>query len=332
MSTEEPKKRTTKAKEPVDKATVAKQTEQETTEQQEEVNRKRCFVITPIGEDNSTIRKKAEGLINAVIEPVLNLLDIEMIVPHRMTKPGSITVQVIEEILESELVIANLTGLNPNVMYELAVRHAVRKPIVTICEDNTKLPFDIAQERTIFYTDDLFTVEPLKKKILEKIEISLNEDKSDNPIYRAITRPSILNLDPELKPTDAQEQIMKAIGMLANDIESLKANSNIQKISSKHSEGNSSIKPRKTIFTDLTKYSSINDENFVIVFYNTSNKLDEILTILEDVLTPSELKSMKLSDNRSDTTLKITGNKHRIINMINRVMASLDINADYHYI
>ena len=100
---------------------------------------KKCFVITPIGNEGSDIRKKAEGVISAVIEPVMEELDYEAFIPHKMTNPGSITSQVIQHIIEDDLVIANLTGLNANVMYELAVRHAIRKPIVCIAENGTKL-------------------------------------------------------------------------------------------------------------------------------------------------------------------------------------------------
>ena len=66
-----------------------------------------------------------------------------------------ITVKIIRAILEADLVVADLCGLNPNVLYELAVRHAARRPIVHMCPKGQILPFDIAQFDTISYTTEL---------------------------------------------------------------------------------------------------------------------------------------------------------------------------------
>ena len=162
-------------------------TEKNKIEKQEKTQQKSCFIITPIGDENSEIRRKADGLIEAIIKPVLETLGDEPIIPHSMTKSGSITTQVVEAILSADMVIANLTGLNPNVMYELAVRHAVRKPIVCVVENGTKLPFDISQDRVIFYSDEFFRVETLKIDLLQMIKAAAEviEDRIDNPIYRA---------------------------------------------------------------------------------------------------------------------------------------------------
>lgn len=112
--------------------------------------KKKCFIITPLGEDKSEIREKAESVIN-VIRPTIEEYGYKVIAPHEIAEPGLITIQILQHILNDDLVIANLTGLNPNVMYELAVRHASAKPVIPIAEDGTELPFDIRKDRTIFY-------------------------------------------------------------------------------------------------------------------------------------------------------------------------------------
>ncbi len=145
---------------------------------------KKCFIITPIGDEGSETREKAEGVIDS-ITPVFEALDFELFVPHRMPQPGSITKQILECILNHDLVVANLTELNPNVMYELAVRHSTARPVITIAEFGTKLPFDITTERTIFYTNDMRGVPKLQKELKSSItSINFNNLEFDNPIYR----------------------------------------------------------------------------------------------------------------------------------------------------
>lgn len=146
---------------------------------------KRCFIITPIGDENSDLRKKIDGVID-VLREVLEKKGFNLIVPHEISTLGSITNQIIIHLLCDDLVIANLTGLNPNVMYELAVRHNTGLPIITIAEKGTKLPFDIQDDRMINYTNSLDGVAPLKRSIGDCLnDINFSLKYQDNPILRA---------------------------------------------------------------------------------------------------------------------------------------------------
>ena len=85
-----------------------------------------CFIICPLGGAHSEIRKKSDKILRHVFQPVLDKNDFKAIRADQIPKVGLITTQIINLIMESPLVIADLTDSNPNVFYELAIRHAIR--------------------------------------------------------------------------------------------------------------------------------------------------------------------------------------------------------------
>lgn len=132
-----------------------------------------CFVISPIGDPNSPTRKNMDQVLNCILRPALQKSGLIAIRADELASPGMITTQVIDLILRAKLVIAELTEHNPNVFYELALRHAFHKPIVQIMMNGQRLPFDVVGMRTILYGLDLESAVDAKDEIERSIDVVL---------------------------------------------------------------------------------------------------------------------------------------------------------------
>lgn len=120
-----------------------------------------CFYITPIGEDGSEARKHSDLFLGSIIEPAIEALGLKVVRADAIDTPGLITNQIVEYILRSRLVIADLSFHNPNVFYELALRHVSRLPTIQIVRKGDKIPFDIGNFRTIILDcSDIYTLVP----------------------------------------------------------------------------------------------------------------------------------------------------------------------------
>jgi hypothetical protein len=137
-----------------------------------------CFVISPIGDEGSPTRQRSDKVLDYFIEPVVTEYGYEPVRADEIGDPGMITSQVIEYAVDSPLAIADLTNHNPNVFYELAVRHTYREPVIQIISSDESIPFDIADTRTIHIDiDDIESVETAKDEMREQIE-SIEDDEA----------------------------------------------------------------------------------------------------------------------------------------------------------
>jgi len=156
-----------------------------------EVEQKRtCFLVTPLGDEDGEIRKRSDHVRTYIIEEALGPLGFTMSRSDLTNVSGDITEQIVNELLNADLVVADLTDHNPNVFYEIALRHAFGKPFIHIAQKGQRLPFDIAQQRTVFYDlTDLPTVYAAKKAIQEAAEEILaggDQYKVVSPVTRSV--------------------------------------------------------------------------------------------------------------------------------------------------
>jgi hypothetical protein len=147
-----------------------------------------CFYIAPIGNENSEHRKHSDLFLGSIVEPALDQFNLRVVRADAIDKPGFITKQVVEYLMRARLVIADLSFHNPNVFYELAIRHATRLPVVQIIRKRDTIPFDLNQIRTIQIDDsDIYTlvpkIETYRSEIANQVRRTLdNPDLVDNPI------------------------------------------------------------------------------------------------------------------------------------------------------
>lgn len=146
----------------------------------------KCFVIMPFGNNNSD-----SIYLNWIKTAVEEIEHVEFKINcHRADKslrPGEIITHVIENLVESELVIADLTGKNANVFYELGVRHTLSTNTILIAQDINDIPFDLRGHRIITYKFEPDSMLKLKKDIQESILSILNsQDSIDNPVRKYI--------------------------------------------------------------------------------------------------------------------------------------------------
>lgn len=133
--------------------------------------KKTCFVISPIGDENGAERKHANEVMGRIIEPVTREFGYEVIRADQYPVPGQITSQIVNLIVESNLVIADLSFGNPNVFYELALRHITLKSFIHLVEKKYKIPFDIKDIRAIsFDLGNEKSIEQAKSELREQIE------------------------------------------------------------------------------------------------------------------------------------------------------------------
>lgn len=100
-----------------------------------------------------------------------SLLEIGCKVEHAndvVTSEDRIIAAIYDQIAQAKFLVADITGKNPNVFYELGYAHALGKKVLIIVQDKGDVPFDISQLRYILYKPD--SLHALKEDIQKYAE------------------------------------------------------------------------------------------------------------------------------------------------------------------
>jgi O-acetyl-ADP-ribose deacetylase (regulator of RNase III) len=146
-----------------------------------------CFVIMPYGK-----RKDAKGKLTnfddvyeRIIERAVDDAGLSCTRCDRVDESGVIHARMFEQIYHSQVAVADITSLNPNVFYELGIRHAlVDRLTVLIQRKGTSIPFNIAQLHVVEYDPTSTAGERAgRAKITRVIKNGLARPKIDSPVH-----------------------------------------------------------------------------------------------------------------------------------------------------
>lgn len=147
-----------------------------------------CFVIMPIGDQEigemklsaTELKQRYDDLIKEAILKANPTL--EVVRADEVSAPGMVTSDILTRIMHSDLVVVDVTYPNPNVFYELGLRHACRPGTIIIRDkEGPKIPFDIAHLRFIEYQNTPTGLKNLSEKLRQYFKyLEQNIDKPDN--------------------------------------------------------------------------------------------------------------------------------------------------------
>jgi hypothetical protein len=134
-----------------------------------------CFVVMPFGRDASE-QKWFRGWYEVVLKPAVIEAGFEPKLSAAEEQPGAINDEIRAHLALDPMVVADLGGAepeddpNPNVMYELGIRHALGLPLVLMAWRGQRLPFDVSNQRIIVEDRDLVDLESNRRKLIAFIK------------------------------------------------------------------------------------------------------------------------------------------------------------------
>ncbi len=126
-----------------------------------------CFVLMPF-------KPAFDRLYKDKIKPTIEACGFKCLRADDLFSPTPILEDVWIHICKSKAIVADVTGRNPNVFYEIGIAHTVGKPVIIIAQDKSDIPFDVAQFRYFLYSDDASGWAMLCNHITSAIKSTIN--------------------------------------------------------------------------------------------------------------------------------------------------------------
>jgi MAP3K TRAFs-binding domain len=152
-----------------------------------------CFVLMPFGRKMDAAGRVTnfDSVYEKIIAPAVAKAGLEPIRADEEKIGGTIHKPMFERLMLCQYAVADITGANPNVFYELGIRHAMRpRSTVIVFAEGTVLPFDIALVRGISYKTDgagePVGVDTTLAAIADQLKAARGNPYDDSPIFQLV--------------------------------------------------------------------------------------------------------------------------------------------------
>jgi hypothetical protein len=182
-----------------------------------------CFVIMPISDAAGYEPGHFGRVYEHVIKPAVLQAGFQPIRADDTNKTDYIVINIVRMVVESAIVLCDYSAKNPNVMYELGVRHAFNLPVVLIKDRSTDKVFDIQGLRYTEY-DETLRVDSVQKDIARIKKAVEDTAKADSTSYNSIVQLAGLTAAkvPDRKEVSGDTQlIMSAIAALEQRLDAV---------------------------------------------------------------------------------------------------------------
>ena len=155
---------------------------------------KKLFVIMPFGTKTiDGIETNFNKIYDSIVKPVSALDDWQVYRIDEIIKTGLISDHYLQELMEADMVLAEVSSQNANVFYELGIRQTIsNNGTILLAQEGSQIPFDISGQRIIFYEN---TPPKIEKATQEIINFLKEAEHQGNPVHDFFTgyRRSLLN-------------------------------------------------------------------------------------------------------------------------------------------
>jgi hypothetical protein len=172
----------------------------------------RAFIIRPFGTRKGIDFDEVE---KSLIRPALKKIGAEGGTTSEIIEAGNIRIDMFQQLLVADLVVADISTNNPNAFYELGIRHALQEKRTFLIRAKTpspqalteeakkdgEVPFDLKTDRYFEY--DPATPESSLDKLTEALRLTAASERQDSPVFLLL---------PDLKPQDRDRFIPVPLG------------------------------------------------------------------------------------------------------------------------